>query len=115
METSSTHTTPTAQELTSMMLHELGIAIHRHGYNQLQVAIPHFAQDVTQSLTKDLYPYVGEQLGGFDRRAVERSIRCVIIDSWLRRNPDTWNKYFPEATKSPSNKQFIATLAERIK
>lgn len=105
-------TTPPAQDTIRQMLRELSVPIHRTGYRQLCIAIPRFAQDSSQSLTKELYPYVAAQLGCADWRTVEHSIRVVILDAWQRRNPKVWEKYFPGAQKPPSNKQFIATLAE---
>ena len=104
----------TAQELTSSMLRQLNIAIHRIGYRQLCIAIPRFAKDETQSLCKELYPYVAEYWGCADWRAVEHSIRVVILDAWESRDPEVWEKYFPDSRKPPSNKRFIATLAELL-
>lgn len=105
----------TDQELVGEILREIGIAVHRHGYGQLCVGIPHFAKDTTQNLTKELYPYICEQLGYSDWRAVERSIRSVIYDAWLNRNLEVWCRYFSDACRQPSNKQFIAILAEHLK
>lgn len=103
------------QAQTVAMLHELSFPVHRCGYKQLTVAIPYFYQDDTQSLTKDLYPYVAQQYGHPDWHAVESSIRDVILDAWETRDPAAWDKYFPNLTKAPSNKLFIATLAEHLR
>lgn len=100
---------------TILMLHELRIRIHRVGYKQLTIAVPRFALDDTQSLTKELYPYVATYFGYPDWRSVERSIRFAILDAWEHRDPDVWEKYFPNQKKPPSNKQFIATLAECLR
>ena len=109
--------TPAAppQEQTAQMLHEIGISVHRHGYAQLCIGIPRFAQDSTQCLFKELYPYIAKELNCTDCRAVERAIRSVISDGWQRRDPDVWGSYFPGSARPPSNKLFIATLAERLR
>lgn len=115
METQTTNTFPALQKQAADMLHELGFPIHRLGYKQLCIAIPRFAMDDTQSLTKDLYPYLATYFAYSDWRAAESAIRDVIVAVWADRDPAVWGKYFPNLKKPPSNKQFIATLAERLK
>lgn len=102
-------------EPTASMLHELQVGVHRLGYRQLNIAIPCFALDDSQSLTKELYPYVAGCFGYADWHPVEHSIRTAILDAWARRDTGVWEKYFPNQKKPPSNKQFIAVLAERLK
>lgn len=115
METQTTSTFSSRQEQTADMLHELGFPSHRLGYKQLCTAIPRFSTDDTQSLTKDLYPYLAKHYAYLDWRAPESAIRDVIVAVWEERDPVVWEKYFPNLKKAPSNKQFIATLAERLK
>ena len=103
------------QENTYCILHELRLGIHRLGYRQLLILIPRYALDSSQSLSKELYPYVAELFGYVTWHPVEHASRDVILDAWERRDPEVWEKYFPGATKAPSNKQFIATIAEHIK
>lgn len=102
-------------EPTINMLHDLQIGVHRLGYKQLAIAIPCFALDDRQGLTKELYPYVASLYGYTDWHPVEHSIRGVILDAWERRNPEVWMTYFSDVKKPPSNKLFIATLAEQLK
>ena len=102
-------------EPTITMLHELGISICRLGYKYLTVAVPCYSVDDIQSLTKEMYPYVAAHFGYHNWRSVERSIRCVILDAWERRDPDVWDRYFPDQKKVPTNKQFIATLAVHLR
>ncbi|MBO4938113.1 MAG: sporulation initiation factor Spo0A C-terminal domain-containing protein [Oscillospiraceae bacterium] len=106
---------PTMQALARQMLRELQFAVHRAGYRHLCIAIPLFALDDAQSLSKELYPRVAEYYSYPNWHAVEHSIRVVILDAWERRDPEVWAGYFPDERKPPSNKQFIATLAERLK
>ena len=103
------------RETTCSLLRELKIDIHRNGYRQLVILIPCFALDGNQRLSKELYPYVTELLGYTSWQAVERAVRIAIMAAWMHRNPSVWEKYFPDLRKPPSNKQFIATLAEQLK
>ena len=52
MQTTSTEQT---QLTTAQILLKLGIPAHRAGYEQLCIAIPHFAKDRTQSMNSELY------------------------------------------------------------
>ena len=96
-------------------LRELNIPMHLSGYRCLCVAISVFMQDISQSMCNELYPTVAKELGYMDWRAVEFAIRRTIIAAWRHCDPKIWEKYFPGITKAPTNKQFIATLAQRIK
>lgn len=102
------------QSQTKQMLHDLGFPCHRVGYYQLLLAIPKYSLDRRQSLSKEVYTYVADYWGYSDWRAVEHAIRIVILQTWLSRNPRAWDLYFPGLRKAPSNKLFIATLAERL-
>lgn len=103
------------QFLVRKQLQALGIPIHRYGYKQLCIAIPYYAEHSTQSITKELYPYIAEQFGYVNSRSVERSMRYAISTSWKRKNSTAWDELFPNSAKSPSNALFIATLAEQLR
>ena len=115
METSTNTPYPAAPESVLLALGRLNVPVYLVGYHQLCVAITLFAKDITQPLCGELYPAVAKALGYVDWRAIEYSIRRVILAAWERRDPEVWEEYFPGAHKAPSNKQFIATLAMRIK
>ena len=115
METIVEEPSKSHQEQTNEMLHELGLPAHRFGYTHLCIIIPYFAQDYRRVLTKDVYPYAAAHFGYDDWRPIERSTRDLITDGWNERDPVVWKKYFPNLKKVPSNKQFIATLAARLK
>lgn len=104
-----------AQETTRQMLQELGIPANRIGYRFLCAAIPCYAQDSNQSVTKELYPAIGKAFGYSNGCAVERAIRGVILDATEHNETDVWKQYFPRCRKAPSNSLFIATLAECLK
>lgn len=99
-------------------LHLLNIPSHRDGYRQLLEAIPLFAADPQQFMTKELYPEVAKRCNCRDGRAVEHSIRKVIHAAWLHRDNAVWRKYFLPGPRGsipcPSNKAFICRLAELI-
>lgn len=103
------------REDTCRMLHELQVGVHRNGYRQLVIIIPRFALDESQSLTKEVYPYAADYFGYTSWQPVEHAVRIAILDAWKRCDPAVWEQYFPGMKKPPSNKQFIATLAERLK
>lgn len=97
------------------LLQELGIPCHLLGYQQLCIALPSYAQNSTQSLSKELYPIIAEQLLIPDWRAVEHAMRSAILHAWLHGDPTVWKRYFPRSQKAPSNKIFLATLSEYLK
>ena len=96
-------------------LRRLNVPMHLSGYCQLCIAISNFSNDITQLMCGELYPAVAKAFGHMDWRAVEFSIRRAILSAWKHRDPEVWSEYFPGSTKAPSNKLFIATLAQRIK
>lgn len=92
----------------------LSIPPHRVGYCHLCVAIPLFKENKRQCMTSELYPAVAEQVAYTDWRSVERAIRSTIKYAWLHRDPKIWGMYFPGCMSAPSNKHFIAVVAEYI-
>ena len=96
----------------------LNIPHHLDGYRQLCIAIPLFAENPHQFLTKELYPAVAKQYGSKDGRLVEHSIRKAIHDGWMQRDVAVWRKYFPlnvyGSHTCPSNKVFLCVLAELL-
>lgn len=115
MELTTTAFFPAVSEQVLFDLRQLSTPVYLSGYRCLCVAIPIFAQDISQSMCNELYPAVAKKLGYMDWRAVEFAIRRTILAAWTHRDPENWDIYFPGATKAPTNKQFIATLAQRIK
>ena len=103
------------QRQTDKALQALGIPVHGNGYKQLRIAIPYYFEHSTGSFTKDLYPYVAQQFGYVDCRSVERSMRYAIRTAWKQHRGGDWEVLFPAMTRSPSNSQFIATIAEQLR
>ena len=97
-------------------LHALKIPTHLDGYRQLYLALPLFAENPLQLLTKELYPAVADLCCCKDSRAVEHSIRKAIQAAWKNRDNAVWSKYFTGSCavqeECPTNKEFLCRLAE---
>lgn len=92
----------------------LGLRMNLSGYPCVRTAIMLLRENPGQWITKVLYPNVAKLCGGTPER-VERAIRNVIRDAWLRRDDRIWQAYFPadrvERIKCPSNGDFITRIA----
>ena len=97
-------------------LRQLSIPPHLDGYRQLCLALPMFARNPQQLMTKELYPSIARLCGCKDGRSVEHSIRKAIQAGWQHRDNAIWRKYFPFNSQGiipcPSNKEFLCRLAE---
>lgn len=102
----------------ALHLHNLGIPAHLDGYRQLCAGIPLFVQNPNMLLSKELYPTIAKQFDLPDPRTVEHSIRKAIQSAWQKKDPLTWQTYFPAnhqgSTPCPTNKVFIAGVAKRL-
>lgn len=106
---------PDQRTQISLHLHILGFPTHRAGYKQLCETIPLYFRDPDQNLNTELYPKVALLCNRTDGRAVERTMRKLIEDTWKHRDPITWAKYFPNQTECPSNKVFFDALANMLR
>ena len=102
------------QNVTADHLRLLNVPSTREGFRHLRVGVPLYRQDRHQSLTKELYSAIAEACGNDNGAQVETAIRNVIGDAWVHRNKRVWDSYFPGNSKCPTNKQFIAGLAEKL-
>lgn len=99
-----------AQYKTDMI--KLGIMTNLAGYRCLVQAIPLYRENPGQSLTKQLYPEVGEKCSpNLTGAQVEKQIRYAIEIAWQNRDPETWRRYFPMDRK-PTNGEFISRISE---
>lgn len=102
------------------MIHQLGVPAHIKGYHYLRSAILHCTEDpeMLECVTKLLYPTVAEEFQTTPSR-VERAIRHAIEIAWDRGDVDTLNSYFGFTVNTgkgkPTNSEFIALIADRIK
>lgn len=99
------------------ILTALGVPGKLRGSTYLRCAIPLFARDPLQSITKSLYPAVAKGCG-CKASHVERSIRSAIEAAWKNRDENIWKLYFPTDAagnvKRPTNGAFIARLAQSL-
>ena len=105
----------TPQQIVEEHLRRLGLPPHLAGFAQLRTGIPLFAQDENQQLEKELYPAIAELCGNRSVDQVERSIRQTIKEAWKNGDKKVWAEYFPGRTTAPTNKVFIAVLAQRLR
>lgn len=108
---------PVGDQMMAGVLISLGFSPKLDGYAYLTDAIPDFAQDPTQSITKELYATVGK-LRRKDAALVERSIRSAIEKACRDGDPKIWAQYFPSGpdgrVSRPSNGAFIARMAQLL-
>ena len=99
------------------LLLAMGFTTNNKGYTYLREAIPIYAEDPQQAITKELYPAVAKCCGG-NGDQVERAVRTAIDRAWQRRDDQIWKLYFtplPDGSmKKPSNAEFISRLAELL-
>ncbi len=101
----------------SNLLLNLGFSTKLDGFSFLLSAIPMYAEDPHQSVTKELYTAVGH-LYNKDARQVERSIRNAIDQAWQKGDCAIWQSCFGFAPgmplPRPSNREFISRMAVRL-
>ena len=105
---------PDAQEITAAHLQRLGVP-RWGGYEDLRVGVPLFAQDPGQRMVKEFYAAVAALRGRDNWQQVERAIREAKEQAYRRRDEQVWKAYFPDLSGCPTNKEFIARLAEFLK
>lgn len=103
---------------TAGLLRVLGIPGKLRGATYLRHAVPLYARDPLQSITKVLYPEVAK-LCSCKPSHVERSIRSAIERGWKRRDENIWRLYFPAdetgTVPKPTNGELIARLAQSLR
>lgn len=108
---------PTGDQLITNVLISLSFSPKLDGFGYLTDGVPLYAQDPTQSITKELYAAIG-QLRRKEASLVERSIRSAIDKAWRERDEQVWRQYFRAAPDGsvprPSNGVFIARMAQLL-
>lgn len=112
--TVSTDAGPQPADTVRDMLMALDFSTKVDGFSYLICAIPLYARDPNQNITKELYAAVGSRFhksGG----QVERSIRSAIHSAWERRDNRLWRSYLPSSPDGqvprPTNGEFISRMA----
>lgn len=106
-------------EITDL-LHSLGIPSHIKGYTYIREGIEMMFEDesLVGSITKELYPTIAEHYSTTSSR-VERAIRHAIEVSWVRGDYALMEEIFGNSVDydraKPTNSEFLATLADRLK
>lgn len=102
--------------ITNILL-TLGIPTKLRGYAYMREAVEIMAQRPGLSITKELYPMVG-QLCGASPENVERSVRSAIASAWETRDEQIWRMYFGanpgQALRRPTNAAFLSRLADAL-
>lgn len=117
---SPTRDSRSLEELTTSLLHDMGIPASLKGFYYLRQAIITVAEDprAIDAMVKFLYPTVGEKFGVTPSK-VERCIRHAIETAWNRGNLELLQsmfKYSVSYSKSkPTNSEFIGLVADTIR
>jgi len=107
------------KEITSI-IQAIGVPANIKGYRYLRTAIGMVVDDVEimEAVTKELYPAVAEKYDTTPTR-VERAIRHAIEVAWNRGNTEATARYFgytvDSARGKPTNSEFIALIADRVR
>lgn len=99
------------QNRTACHLRRMGAPSWR-GFYVLRVSIPLFAQDRSQSMTKDLYPAAALLCNCDNWQQAEKAARDLIHYMWEQRSHTHWREYFPDSARCPKSKDFISRLAD---
>lgn len=108
------------QMAISKLLHSLGVPSHIKGYQYIRESIymMYTSKEMLGGITKEIYPEIALR---FDTTAsrVERAIRHAIEVSWSRGDYDLMEEIFGHSVDydraKPTNSEFIATLADRLR
>lgn len=95
----------------------LNIMKKRRGFACLREALKIFPEDPDQTMTKHLYPAIGDRCQG-NGVQVERAIRSAIDTAWKNRSEAVWGRIFTPDSKGeyhrPSNYVFIASIHKYV-
>lgn len=104
----------------SKLLHALGIPSHIKGYQYIRESIflMYHNPEMIGGITKELYPEIAQKFDTTSSR-VERAIRHAIEVSWNRGDYDLMEDIFGHSVDydraKPTNSEFIATLADKLR
>ncbi len=110
------------EKLSAEMIYSLGVPAHIKGYAYLKEAIVMVAKnpEYLNAVTKELYPGLAIQFDTTPSR-VERAIRHSIEVTWNQGESDKIKEMFEHLpkfkknNKKPTNSEFIAVLADKIR
>lgn len=110
------------EKLSAEMIYSLGVPAHIKGYAYLKEAIVMVAKtpEYLNAVTKELYPGLAIQFDTTPSR-VERAIRHSIEVTWNQGKSEKIKEMFEhlpkfkKGNKKPTNSEFIAVLADKIR
>lgn len=107
------------EKQATIMLHNLGLPARFKGFHYIRLALQFVAQDSDKlfSVTKILYPQVGEKFG-VTGRSVEHSISTAIQTIWRNNANDVLNQVLGcnlQEKYLPTNVEFISLLLDAIR
>lgn len=120
VQTVSAKTARDLEQDVTDMIHEIGVPAHIKGYQYLREAIMMSVEDpsMISSITKILYPTIAKRFQTTSSR-VERAIRHAIEVAWSRGRMETLDALFGYTVDTgkgkPTNSEFIALIADRIR
>lgn len=104
------------QAIVTKHIARLGLSPQHDGYKFLTIGVPHYAENTSQRLEKELYAWICDQTGHEDTRQIERSIRKAVEAAWENLDEDIWREYFPVGKdgtiKRPPNHKFLLRMAQ---
>ena len=100
-------------------LMQFGVPVHLLGFNYIRRAISLSIErpDIVNNITKTLYPALAKEFMSTPCR-IERGIRHAIEVAWDKGNKQALQRIFKNTLigkGKPTNSQFIATLADRLR
>ena len=104
----------------STILHDLGVPSHIKGYEYIRegIGLMYSKPSMLGAITKEMYPAIAVKYNTTSSR-VERAIRHAIEVSWSRGDYDLMEDLFGHSVDydraKPTNSEFIATLADKIR
>lgn len=105
------------EEYVTSLLINMDLSQRHRGFLYLRDAVLKMADNPGMSITKELYPQVGDKYGS-NHEQVERSIRTAINRAWEKQTGSTWITFFAEADNSiprPSNGTVISRLSDDLR
>lgn len=105
-------------KITSIM-HSVGIPAKVKGYSYIREAILLSIENTNSNkMTKDVYPKIAEKFNSTPSR-VERAIRHALEISWNQNKESISSLIFGKSVrvtdKKPTNSEFIASIADKLK
>lgn len=108
------------QSSISTILHSLGVPSHIKGYEYIRegIGLMYNNPSMLGAITKEMYPEIAVKYNTTSSR-VERAIRHAIEISWTRGDYDLMEEVFGHSVDydraRPTNSEFIATIADRLR